>query len=150
MTTAMWRPTANHCHITPSPSATFGIDNNMQQWPCEDPLPTTATSPPHPLPPLVLTTTHDNGHVKTMETGRWQWYNVAAMWAKWHQPLPHTMTSSPANHCHVTPRPLPPLAMTTWLNNNNNLWKWPQDDNGEGQMNEGYPHCSTRLSSIRQ
>ncbi|EDR13490.1 uncharacterized protein LACBIDRAFT_308476 [Laccaria bicolor S238N-H82] len=32
-------------------------------------LPTTATSLPRPLPPLVLTTTHDNGHVMTMEIG---------------------------------------------------------------------------------
>ena len=89
--------TANNCHITPSPSATFSIDDNTWQQPCEDPLPTTATSPPHPLPPLALTTTCNNGHVKThcqplphhpltlCHLWCWQQHMTMAMWRQWRQ-----------------------------------------------------------------
>ncbi|EDQ99770.1 uncharacterized protein LACBIDRAFT_315255 [Laccaria bicolor S238N-H82] len=43
-------------------------DDAAHQMPSSHP-PTTAMSLPRPLPPLVLTTTHDDGHVTTMEIG---------------------------------------------------------------------------------
>ncbi|EDR00154.1 uncharacterized protein LACBIDRAFT_314694 [Laccaria bicolor S238N-H82] len=49
-------------------STADGDDVAHQMQPSSHP-PTTATSLPCPLPPLVLTTTHDDGHVTTMEIG---------------------------------------------------------------------------------
>lgn len=89
---------ANHCHITPSP-----------------------------LPPLVLTTTHDNGCTMTMEKGGWQWCDIAVMWAKQHQQQPHTMRSTTANHCHITPSP------SAFFGIDNNTWQLPHDDNEDRQ-----------------
>ncbi|KIK00078.1 hypothetical protein K443DRAFT_101046 [Laccaria amethystina LaAM-08-1] len=52
----------------PAMSTVHGDDMAHQMRPSSHP-PTTAMSLPRPLPPLVMTTAHDNGHVTTMETG---------------------------------------------------------------------------------
>ena len=81
-TTNSYHDTTNHCHVTPLPSTTFGIDDNTQQWPRDNDWDRQTTMTQHGSDnrwPQQQTTTMTNGHMTMMETGRWWWHYMAAM-----------------------------------------------------------------------